>query len=214
MAVWSENDPKINDCSYPVRFDCESNEFVKDPLRNVFHISSDEIKTLQSLLKLKDCILFQHILRKACEEHLEVEPDSTARQERKVPVHDFLHVVVPKSETTWHDFCKQMRDGSVTLEATIAYFGDMQMGKVEKELSFIFNRKDDPDCQFCLQQIDGYRTLLQCKDSMDIVIEARKTLRLDGDFEVLDEMLKLVSKIFICTSICSVKHQHHPMSFD
>ena len=176
-----------------MRFDPNQDTFVADTSSKViFQITSDDTEILQSLLKWKECKIFQKILQKACENHIKSEPGPMAGQGQMVTVDDFLHQVVPASEKTWLDLCGEVKDGSVTLENVLTYFGEMHMREAERELGFIFNREDDSHCQFCLTQIDGYWTLLKCKDSMDIVNEARKTMQLDGDFRLLDELYHLV----------------------
>lgn len=100
---------------------------------------------------------------------------------------------------SWENLCHDLKSGDITFQEFGNHFSDMKKKVVDKELNFIANMSSDGKEQWIeqrLYQFEQYKVLRECVNGAKVLTEFAEQFDLNGNFEQVQKMMKLVCIIF------------------
>lgn len=95
----------------------------------------------------------------------------------------------------WEKLCHDLKSGDITFQQFGNHFSAMKKKEIKTELDFIANTFSDDQNQWIEQRLDQftkYKVLRECVNGAKVITEFEKEFELDGHFEQVHKMMKLV----------------------
>lgn len=96
---------------------------------------------------------------------------------------------------SWEKLCHDLKSGDITFLEFENHFSEMKKKELKKELDFIANILSDDQNQWIEQRLDQftkYKVLGECVNGAKVITGFAKEFKLDGNFEQVHKMMKLV----------------------
>lgn len=100
---------------------------------------------------------------------------------------------------SWETLCHELKSGDITFQQFGNHFSEMKKKELKLELDFIANMFSDYQNQWIEQRLDQftkYKVLRECVNGAKVITEFAKEFELDGNFEQVHKMMKLVCIFF------------------
>lgn len=103
---------------------------------------------------------------------------------------------------SWEKLCHDLKSGDITFQEFGNHFSDMKKKVVNKELNFIADKVLSSDSkkewiEQRLYQFEQYKVLKESVNGAKVLTEFAKQFDLNGNFEQVQKMMKLVCIIFL-----------------
>ena len=189
-----EKDSKLNEFCDTIVYDVKKMAFSRGPSKvKIFNFAQDQERILKTLVRLRECHTFNHILR------TKTRSFSGQKPGQMVTVEEMFLRVWPLVHAEWRVLEGKVREGSLALSDVDLYFKVGGYAQLKQELGFMLG--DDRKIRGCVQQILWYRSLVHYEDAACLLTKVKNTLGLEGDFALLEGLISIVSTVFKFTVI-------------
>lgn len=119
------------------------------------------------------------------------------KQKRKesITIEEVNKSIVNDVCEAWEKLCLDLKSGDITFQEFGNHFSEMTKRVVNKELNLIADISGDDQKQWIKQrlfQFEQYKVLRECVNGAKVITEFAKQFDLNGNFEQVQKMMKLV----------------------
>lgn len=96
---------------------------------------------------------------------------------------------------SWEKLSRDLKSGDITFQEFGNHFFEMKKNVVNRELNFIADMSGDGKKHWIeqrLYQFEQYKVLRECVNAAKVITEFAKQFDLNGNFEQVQKMMKLV----------------------
>lgn len=96
---------------------------------------------------------------------------------------------------SWKKLCFNLKSGDITFLEFETHFSEMKEKEIKKELNFIVNIFGMGENKWIVERVlqyQQYKVLRECVNVAKVIIEFARQFELHGNFQQVQDMLKLV----------------------
>jgi len=171
------------------------------PLVTFFGLSSEAREMISNLSELKDSVLLRRFLKdNGCKALQKIGPE--AAQKVACNVEDVLRLIWTPSFQQLQSLQKRFLSGMISFEEVDKFFNDFKGNQkyedLTKEVRLITSRNGsqgpapNSDIDARIRQIKQYHKLHNCIDAARIVLDFKTSKGLEGNFQVVEDLLNQV----------------------
>lgn len=150
-----------------------------------FELDEDIIQTIPYILECSQGVLFTKLWDKQGRE--------MAKQKGEpLEVEEILEQVWRPTHQFYKDLCGRLKSGDMKFSEFEKYFKTTDLGTLRNELNRLSVPEDRTWVDVRLSQLEKYRNLRRCLFGAEIIMEVVKEFQLEGNFNQIIEILKLV----------------------
>lgn len=162
--------------------------------RVTYYELDDDVRSMAEVLNVfKESYVFKSCWLSKAKEYVE-DGMFSSEEDMEITLEDLNREIFEQCYDTYKNIYTTLKDGSITFENVDLSFRAYK-GKYEelaKEVAIICKLDPSDDqrwIQTRIQQIEQYHEIHLAVESAQVVMKVRETLRLQGDFQVLEKLL-------------------------